>query len=239
MPPLHPPALASGSPAPYLCQYNLCSVQSASLHNKLPSPRPGSLCLEGRGREGLGPWLLSSGEPGTRSPRVNPQRALSIRLGTSIYHFLGWGNGGLHPLTQGAAPRETAQAGENRSLPPSLLHGPWGPCWSQEATKTALGAPGAASLGFLVPSIMGRGPEGARPGLPSLSLTLGFTWGPSHCLHWAQGAGWGVRACPVHPMAQRIQQARSCSPSAKPAAESHLRLCSREECAGGVGWGGM
>lgn len=29
-------ALASGSPSPHLCPYNLCSVQSASVHNKPP-----------------------------------------------------------------------------------------------------------------------------------------------------------------------------------------------------------
>lgn len=29
------PALASGSPWPQLCQYNICSVQSATSHNKM------------------------------------------------------------------------------------------------------------------------------------------------------------------------------------------------------------
>lgn len=50
MRPLHPPLRPPGSglwpPSPHLCQYNLCCVQSATLHNK-PCPRPGSLCSEG------------------------------------------------------------------------------------------------------------------------------------------------------------------------------------------------
>lgn len=76
-------------------------------------------------------------------------------------------------------PRESAQAGEDRGLPPSLLHGPQGLCWSQEATKTALGAPGAAALCLAVPSIMGRGPEACKAWAALPEPHPGLHLGPS------------------------------------------------------------
>ena len=101
MPPLHPPALASGSPSPYLCQYNLCCVQSASLHNKPSSPCPGSLCLEGRG-SGRGSCL--QGSWGLCLPKSVPRGPSAYAWEPAFIIFSGGEMEACHPLTQDAAP---------------------------------------------------------------------------------------------------------------------------------------
>lgn len=172
------------------------------------------------GGEGLGPWLLSSGELGTLSPKVSPQRALSICLGTSIYHFLGWGNGGLPSSHPGCGPLgsghpEKAPRQERReACLPAFCMAPRGYAGPRKPPKQHWGPLGLRPCAWQCPASWGGAQRPAKPGLPSLSLTLGFTWGPAHCLHWAQGDGWAVSA-----------SAPSTSGSEDPAGQRLQSLC--------------
>lgn len=166
MPPLHPPALASGSPSPYLCQYNLCSVQSASLHNKPPSAHPGSLCLEGRGwgrgcclQGSWGPFFPESVPRGPSTPAREPAFVIFLngKMEDCTLSPGAWPPG-LWP------PRERAHEGEERGWPPSLLLGPWGALLAPGSHRNSTGGPWGCGPVLASAQAHGEGPSG----MPSL-----------------------------------------------------------------------
>lgn len=81
---LRAPALASGSPLPPLCQYNLCSVQSATLHNKLSLPVLLCLCAWSWGRclatafifQAAGDYISLRSPPEGSCPITEPSSAI-------------------------------------------------------------------------------------------------------------------------------------------------------------------